>query len=79
MFLVNSQLQQTGGRQIYCWPPMPHTGQQATCGDPNNKTSAIGVNSGYLGLCTQHNVCIYRNLKANECSYVYIEVKANIL
>ena len=28
---------------------------------------------------TQHNVCIYRNLKANECSYVYIEVKANIL
>ena len=28
---------------------------------------------------TQHNVSIYRNLKANECSYVYIEVKANIL
>ena len=32
----------------------------------------LGVNSGYLG-------CKYRNLKANECSYVYIEVKANIL
>ena len=28
---------------------------------------------------TQHNVCIYRSLKANECSYVYIEGNANIL
>ena len=28
---------------------------------------------------TQHNVCTYCNLKANECSSVYIEVKANIL
>ena len=28
---------------------------------------------------SKHNVCIYRNLKANECSYVYIEVKATIL
>ena len=29
---------------------------------------------------TQHNVCKYRNLKSNECtSYVYIELKANIL
>ena len=25
---------------------------------------------------TQHNVCKYRT---NECSYIYIEVKANIL
>ena len=42
----------------------------------------LGANSGYLAcVCkgTQHNVCIYHNLKANERSYVYIEVKANIL
>ena len=47
----------------------------------------LGVNSGYLGLCMYnykyaaqvHNVCIYRNMKANECSHVYIEVRANIL
>ena len=41
----------------------------------------LAVNSGWACVrkSTQHNVCIYRNLKANECSYVYTEVKANIL
>ena len=28
---------------------------------------------------TQHNVCIYRNFKASECGYVYIEVRDYIL
>ena len=23
-----------GGRQIYCWPPLPHTGQHATDDGP---------------------------------------------
>ena len=43
----------------------------------------LGVNSGYLFsfVCksTQHNVRIYSNLKANECTYVYIKVKVDIL
>ena len=38
------------------------------------------VNSRYVGLCIlckstlKQNVCLYRNLKANEFNYVYIEV-----
>ena len=42
----------------------------------------LGVNSGYLGLC-MYKYAAQRmhipQLKANECSYVYIEVNANIL
>ena len=34
----------------------------------------------YVKVRSTTYACIYyRNLKANECSYVYIEVKANIL
>ena len=39
------------------------------------RTLELDINSGYLGLCyvkvrSMYNVCKYRNLKANECSYI---------
>ena len=43
----------------------------------------IAARASYTWACvfksTQHNVCKYRNFKADECSYIYFEGKANIL
>ena len=60
---------------LYLWNQRRRQLWESGWGGGGEMSQLMASSSGFK----QHNVFIYHNLKANECSYVYIEVKANIL